>query len=82
VGYGSKSVLKLKNTEIVIFDLELDIINSLANKHGLGEVSRDTAAPEFRDRVTKAVRAARIEEMALPDAVTPKFRLRKRSDRD
>lgn len=73
--------MKLKNTD-TIFDLELDIINSLANRHGLGEISRNMAASEFRDRVTRAVRAARVEEMALPDAIPPKFGPRKRSDRD
>lgn len=79
---GSKSVLKLKNTEIVVFDLELDLINSLANKHGLGELSRDMPAPEFHRRVNKIVRAARLEEMTLPEAVPSKFGPRKRSDLD
>lgn len=74
--------MKSKNTEIVVFDLELDIINALANKHGLGELSRDMAAPEFNHRVNKITRAARLEEMTLPNAVPSKFGPRKRSDLD
>lgn len=72
--------MKLKNTEIVVFDLELDLINSLANAHGLDEVSRNTTTPEFENRVNKIVRTARLEEMTLPDAVPSKFGPRKRSD--
>jgi hypothetical protein len=82
VGLGSKPVLKLKNTEIVIFDLELDIINSLANKHGLDELSRDMTAPEFHHRVHKITHAARLEEMTPPHTVSSKFGLGKRSDLD
>ncbi|WP_424631093.1 hypothetical protein [Bradyrhizobium sp. SYSU BS000235] len=74
--------MKLQNTDIVVFDLELDLINSLANKHGLVELSRDTPAPEFRHRVSKITNAARIEEMSFPEAVPPEFRSRKRSDLD
>lgn len=82
VGFGEQNRLKLKNTDIVVFDLELDLINSLANKHGLKELSRDIAAPEFHHRMTNVTRAARIEEMSIPDAIPAKFGPRKRSKLD
>lgn len=72
--------MKLKNTEIVVFDLELDIINSLASKLGLNGLSRDMTAPEFHHRLNKISDAARLEEMTLPDAVPSRFGPRKRSD--
>ncbi len=72
--------MKLKNTGIVVFDLELDIINSLANAHGLDEIDQDMTPPEFQNRMHKIIRAARLEEMTLPDAVPSKFGPRKRSD--
>lgn len=71
--------MKLKNTGIVVFDLELDIINSLANKHGLAELSRDMAASEFHHRVTKILRAARIEKMSMVNAAPSQFGPRERS---
>ena len=74
--------MKSKNTEIVIFDLELDIINSLANKHGLDELSRDMTAPEFCHRVHKITLATRLEEMTLPNAIPSGFTPCKRSDLD
>jgi hypothetical protein len=35
----------MNNTEIVVFDLELEIINSLALRYGLAELRRDIPAP-------------------------------------
>ena len=66
--------MKSKNTEIVIFDLELDIINSLANKHGLDELHRGMASPEFHSRLGRITRAAQSEEMVLPTAMPSKFK--------
>ncbi len=63
----------MNNTEIVVFDLELEIINSLAHRYGLAELSRDIPAPEFRNCMDKIRRAARIEEMVLPGAMPSKF---------
>jgi hypothetical protein len=63
----------MNNTEIVVFDLELEIINSLAQRYGLAELSRDIPAPEFRNCMDKITRAARIEEMVFPGAVPSKF---------
>lgn len=65
--------MKLKNTEIVIFDLELDIINSLANKHGLDELSCDMASPEFHHRLSEITHAARLEDMTLSDPAPSKL---------
>jgi hypothetical protein len=81
-GFGGRIVLKSKNTEIVVFDLELDIINSLANKHGLKELSRDMTAPEFHTQVSKITGAARIAEMPLPATASARFGLQKRPSLD
>jgi hypothetical protein len=66
-------VSKMKNAEIVVFDLELEIINFLAHKHGLDRLSRDMAAPDFHRRLGRITRAARIEEKTLPDTLPTKF---------
>lgn len=63
----------MNNTEIAVFDLELEIINSLAHRYGLAELSRDISALEFRNSMDKISRAARIEEMVVPGAVSSKF---------
>jgi hypothetical protein len=82
LGFREQFALKLNHNETVVFDLELDIINSLAHKYGLGELSHDMTAPEFRYRINRIKRAALIEEMTLPDAVPSKFGPRKQSDQD
>lgn len=66
--FGSGSVLKMKNTEIVVFDLELEIISSLARRHGLDGLSRAIAAPEFHrrlDRITRGSRTRRSSTLCL-----------------
>jgi hypothetical protein len=64
----------MKNAEIVVFDLELEIINFLAHRHGLDGLGRDMAAPDFHRRLDRITRAARTEEKMLPDALPSKFR--------